>query len=96
METEKIIFWRNLFFKTFVIGVLIAILFFIITVACLNTWLPWAENLFKLDGKEIKKSVFDFFLNMRIVILFFLLAPALALHWTTKKTVNNSTRRQTS
>ena len=85
METEKIIFFRNLIFKTFSIGVLFAILFFVVTIVFWNTWLPaWIMNFFEISENELGNLVLHFFMNVRIVLVFFMLAPALALHWMAK------------
>jgi len=85
METEKIIFFRNLLFKTFIIGVLFAILFGVVTIVFWNTWLPaWVMSFFKISENDLGNLVLHFFMNVRIVLVFFMLAPALALHWMAK------------
>jgi hypothetical protein len=86
MEHEKIIFFRNFLFRAFLIGVAFALLFFILTFALWNTWTPWASQLFKTDEKELGRLVIVFFMDLRIVLVFFFLVPALALHWTARKT----------
>ena len=85
MEREKIIFFRNFFFRAFVIGVVFALVFFILTYAFWDTWAAWVVHLFKVDEKEFGRVVLLFFLQVRIVIVFLFLVPALALHWMAKK-----------
>ena len=85
MDREKIIFFRNLFLRLFVIGIVFAILLFVATLAFWNTAAGWTMHLFKVDERELGRIVLSFFINMRIIVLFFFLAPALALHWTAKK-----------
>jgi len=46
----------------------------------------WASQLFKTDEKELGRLVIVFFMDLRIVLVFFFLVPALALHWTARKT----------
>ena len=46
---------------------------------------PWLIERFKLDEKDLGALTLNFFANVRIVIVFFFLVPALALHWTAKK-----------
>lgn len=84
MNYEQIIFFRNLWFRAFLIGLAFALLYFVATYAGWNTWVSWGASLFKMDEKELGKAVMLFFLNMRIVLVFFFLVPALALHWTAK------------
>jgi hypothetical protein len=59
-----------------------------IDVAALALWhayAPWLIEQFKVDEKELGGLTLNFFANVRIVIVFFFLVPALALHWSAKK-----------
>jgi len=85
MEREKIIFLRNLFLRMFVVGIVIALLLFGATLAFWNTAAGWVTHLFSVDEKTLGRIVLTFFTNVRIVVLFFFLVPAIALHWTAKK-----------
>jgi hypothetical protein len=85
MEREKIIFLRNFFLRAFVIGVLFALFYWIATLVLWHSYVPWLIERFKLDEKEVGAFTLNFFANLRIVIVFFFLVPALALHWSAKK-----------
>ena len=85
MEHEKIIFFRNFFFRAFIIGVLFAIFYFIVTYAFWDTWASWAIHVFKVDEKALGRLVLMFFVNLRVVLVFFFLVPALAFHWMARK-----------
>ena len=85
MEKEKIIFLRNFLFRTFLIGVLFAILIFILLVVFRHNWQMWVANIFGTEEKELGKVVFNFFMNVRLVLVFMILSPAIALHWMVKK-----------
>lgn len=85
MEHEKIIFFRNLFLRMFVVGIVIALLLFGATMAMWDTAAGWVRHLFNLDEKELGPLVLAFFIHVRIVLLFFFLTPAIALHWAAKK-----------
>jgi hypothetical protein len=85
MEREKIIFLRNVFLRAFVAGVLFALFYWIVTLALWHTYVPWLTERFKLDEKELGALTLNFFANVRIVIVFFFLVPALAFHWSAKK-----------
>jgi hypothetical protein len=85
MEREKIIFLRNFFLRAFVVGVLFALFYWLATVVLWHAYAPWLMERFKLDEKELGALTLNFFANLRIVIVFFFLVPALALHWSVKK-----------
>jgi hypothetical protein len=85
MERENIIFFRNIFLRAFAIGILFAVFYWIATLALWHTYAPWLMEQFKLDEKELAALTLNFFANVRIVIVFFFLVPALALHWSAKK-----------
>jgi hypothetical protein len=85
MEREKIIFFRNLFLRAFAVGVLFALFYWIVTLASWHTYSPWLSERFKIDEKELGALTLNFFANLRVVLVFFFLVPALALHWSAKK-----------
>ena len=54
MEIEKIIFFRNLLFKTFIVGLVFAVFYFITSIAFWNTWLmSWIERMFKVNDADL-------------------------------------------
>ncbi len=85
MEYEKIIFLRNFFFRAFVIGVLFAIFYFVVTYTFWETATGWAARIFKVDEKELGRIVVVFFTNVRLVLVFLFLVPVLVLHWSAPK-----------
>jgi len=85
MEREKIIFFRNLFLRAFVVGILFALFYWITTLTLWNAYTPWLMQRFKVDEKELGALTLNFFANLRVVIVFLFLVPALALHWSAKK-----------
>ncbi|MGH7938290.1 MAG: hypothetical protein ACRD5Z_10855 [Bryobacteraceae bacterium] len=64
---------------------MLAILLFLGTMLLWNTAAGWVQYLFGVDQRALGPIVLQFFLDVRIVLLFFFLAPALALHWTQAK-----------
>ena len=85
MEHEKIIFLRNLFLRMFVVGIVIALLLLGATLAFWNVAAGWVMHLFSVEEKTLGRIALTFFTNVRIVVLFFFLVPAIALHWMAKK-----------
>jgi len=85
METEKILFFRNFLLRTFLVSVLFTIFFALVTFALWDSMMPWVAGLFRVEADEMGELVIGFFMNLRIVLVFFMLAPAIALHWMAKK-----------
>jgi len=85
MEYEKIIFFRNFFFRAFVIAIAFALFYFIATCLFWNTGVSWATHFFKIDEKEFGRLVLLFFMELRVVVVFLFLVPTLALHWMARK-----------
>ena len=84
METERVIFFRNFLFRTLILGVLFTIGLAVFTFTMWDTWAPMAASWFKIEEKELGEMMLNFFLQVRIVLVFFFLSPALALHWMLK------------
>lgn len=85
MDPDQVIFFRNFFFAAFIIGLLLALFFFAVTMLFWNTGLSMATHFFKIDEKQFGNLVLLFFIELRIVIVFFFLVPGLALHWMARK-----------
>ena len=67
------------------IGLVFALFYFAATILLWDTAVSWATHLFKIDEKEFGRLVLLFFIELRVVIVFFFLVPALALHWMARK-----------
>jgi hypothetical protein len=85
MERDNIIFLRNFFFRAFIIGIVFALFYVIATYAFWDTAAAWVAQFYKVDEKEFGRVVLIFFTNVRLVLVFLFLVPALALHWMARK-----------
>jgi len=85
MENDKIIFWRNFLLRALLIGILFAILTFVFLLAFWHTWESWIANFFGTNEKDLGIVLLNFFMNVRLVLLFLFLSPAIALHSMRKK-----------
>jgi len=85
MDRDKIVFLRNFFFAAFVIGLVFALFYFAATMLLWNAAVSLATQFFKIDEKEFGRLVLLFFIQLRVIIVFFFLVPALALHWIARK-----------
>ena len=80
MNREKIIFFRNLLFRTFIAGLVKAVLLFLATWCIWDHWAAFLNEAFKIEENELGELVVNSFLNLRIFLVFIVLAPAIALH----------------
>ncbi|HEY2143599.1 MAG TPA: hypothetical protein VGH06_04540 [Candidatus Udaeobacter sp.] len=85
MDRDKIIFFRNFFFAAFLIGLIFALFYFGATLLFWKTGVAMTAHIFKIDEKEFGRLVLLFFIQLRLVVVFFFLVPALALHWMARK-----------
>ena len=85
MNHGNIILWRNILLRSFVIGVLVAIVLFVATVAFWHEAVGWVAYLFQVDQRALGRIMLQFFTNVRLVVVFLFLVPALALHWTARR-----------
>ncbi len=85
MEREKVIFFRNLLLRAFVVGVVAALILLGATLLFWNVGVAWMSTLFKLSEEDFGRIVLQFFVHVRLIVVFLFLVPALALHWTAKK-----------
>src|SRR4029077_17056002 len=73
------------FLCAFIIGVAFALFYFIATCVFWNTCLARATHFFRIDEKEFGRLVLVFFVELRVVLVFLFLVPALAFGITRKK-----------
>jgi hypothetical protein len=55
VEREKIIFFRNFFLRAFVVGILFALFYWIVTLTLWHAYVPWLIERFKLDEKNLER-----------------------------------------
>jgi len=81
MEIEKIIFFRNFLFKTFIVGIVFGAFYFITSLIFWNTLLmSWIERRFKVNDAELGNLTLSFFSTVRIILVFLFLAPCILLY----------------
>ena len=85
MERDKIIFLRNFFFCAFIIGLVFGLFYVVATYIFWDTARQWVAQFYKVGEKGFGRIVLEFFTNVRLVLVFFFLVPALALHWMARK-----------
>ena len=81
MEKQKLIFIRDFLLRTFVIGLVFAILLFVITATFWDRWSGFLYAKFQVPKDELGELVVDSFLHLRLYLIFVILVPGLAMHW---------------
>jgi hypothetical protein len=83
-ETIRII--RDILFRLFLISLIMGLLFAGVYYGGRGYWDRLIVNrLGLIDEKSLNVVVMEFFVLIRFYLVFILLAPALALHWTLKR-----------
>ncbi len=84
MKKQNLILIRNIFFKTFIVGLLFALFLFVMTATLWSHWAPFVFSIFQVNEKELGEIVVKSFINLRFFLIFILLVPAISLHWVIK------------
>ena len=83
-ETIRII--RDILFRLFLISLIMGLLFAGVYYGGRVYWDRLiVDHLGLIDEKSLNVVVMEFFVLIRFYLVFILLAPALALHWTLKR-----------
>jgi len=85
MNFEILRLIRNILLRSFVIGFAIALFLGLVMMAAWTTWMDMAGRWFHTDSATLTPLVLKFFTEIRFFLLFVVLTPALAIHWTLKK-----------
>lgn len=84
MKKQDLVLVRNIFFKTFIVGLLFALFLFVMTATLWSHWAPLVFSIFQVNEKELGGIVVTSFINLRFFLIFILLVPAISLHWVIK------------
>jgi hypothetical protein len=85
MDKQHVLFFRNLFAKAFVVGVVIVLLYVILTFALWDTWASLMDKMFMLNEHDTAVIFAEGLFNLRILLVVFVIIPMIALHWTSRK-----------
>ena len=83
MEKQQVIFFRNLLLRVFVVGVTFGLFYLILTISFWDTWVS-VFGMWKIEEKDAAMLMAASFTLLRIILVFLVLVPAVALHWTSK------------
>ncbi len=83
LDTLRLI--RNILLRSVVVGIGFAILLAAATFGGWNCWIGMVTQMFHTTESAVSNLVLDFFTAIRFFLVFILLTPALAIHWTLKR-----------
>lgn len=81
MEPEKINFWKKFLFRSFLTGCLFYLFSVLIILAFRETWVSLSQSMFHIREAVWWEIVLMFLVGAKLILLFFMLVPALVLHW---------------
>lgn len=82
---EKLIITRNFLYRFFLIGIVLNILFQIIFLAIGGQGVEEASRVLGLPSFYLMELLISSIAFIRMILIYFVLCPALALHWTIAK-----------
>lgn len=82
---EKLIIIRNFLYKLFLIGFVINILFQMFIMLFVGQHLLTASRILELPPYYLTELLITSIATIRVFLIYFILCPALALHWTIAK-----------
>jgi hypothetical protein len=88
METLRLL--RNVLLRSFAIGVGFALLMLIGLLVAWPLWSGIAINWFHTDQVTLSAAVLGLFIQIRFYLVFVLLTPGLAIHWTVRSELTRS------
>ena len=80
LETLSLV--RNVLLRWFAIGVVVALLQFIATLAAWSFWTSLASAWWHTDEQHLSTVALVYFTVLLFFLVFLLLIPGLAIHWT--------------
>lgn len=83
LDTLRLI--RNILLRSVVVGLGFTILLAAAIFGGWNCWIGMATQMFHTTESALSNLVLDFFTAIRFFLVFVLLTPALAIHWTIKR-----------
>lgn len=81
---------RNILFRCVVVALLFAVLLAAVIFGAWDSWIGVATKLCHTDDAHISSAMLTLFTEIRFLVVFLLLTPALAIHWTIKRELSNS------
>ncbi len=85
MTLDTLRLTRNILLRTFVVGYVLAIFIALVTFGAWDAWIGFSMKLAHTDQATLAAVVLNFFAGIKFFLLFVVLTPALAIHWTIKK-----------
>jgi hypothetical protein len=82
MTLETLRLLRNVLLRSFVVGVVFALLMLIAMLVAWPFWTSLAMTWFRTDAATLSALVLRLFIDIRFYLVFVLLTPGLAIHWT--------------
>ncbi|MDD4616106.1 MAG: hypothetical protein PHW76_03185 [Alphaproteobacteria bacterium] len=94
MDYESLRLIRDSLFRMFIVGFIIAIILWIGTEFFWQASTELSARMFRVDPAVFAAGMLWYFTAIKYFLLFLVLTPALAIHWTLKKECDRCRRPQ--
>lgn len=85
MNHDTLRLTRNILLRSFLIGLVITIVLSVLAIVGWQNGVHMAGQWFQMEPAALAPLIIQFFLDIRFFLLFILLTPALAIHWTLRR-----------
>jgi len=85
MTIDKLRLLRSILLRSAAIGAVFQLFQVAVTVGAWDFWTGLVIRLFHLDAKTLSSEVLRYFIDVKFLLIFVLLIPGLAIHWTIRK-----------
>ena len=82
MAIDTLRLLRNILLRAFAIGFVIGVLQVVLALSLWGVWVPLMSAWWHTDEPHLSNDAIVYFTALRFFLLFVLLVPGLALHWT--------------
>ncbi len=89
LETLRLI--RNILLRSFLIGAAIDLVQIVATLTAWSFWISLASAVWHTDEPHLSAVALNYFTLTKFFLVFVLLAPGLAIHWTIKSELARKT-----
>jgi len=85
MNLEYLRLIRNILYRSAAVAAVLSLIFWALTFGMWETWSSMCLKMYNLNQTQLMTLCIDFFTQVKFLVWYVFLTPALAIHWTIKR-----------